>query len=116
STTNTSNPKTIQEYLNQYTQYSLSRPIEKIYLHKDKPTYTVGENIWMKLYTVVGIENLLSGLSRVAYVEFIDPKEQIIATNRVPIINGIGYTDIQLADSLLEGSYRLRAYTNWMRN
>lgn len=29
---------------------------------------------------------------------------------------GLGIGDIELIDTLTEGSYRIRAYTNWMRN
>src|SRR5690606_9432788 len=32
------------------------------------------------------------------------------------LFNGLSIGDIALSDTLVEGSYRMRAYTNWMRN
>lgn len=93
-----------------------TRPIEKLYLHIDKYSYTTGETIWFKAYATVGVENLLSNLSNIAYVELIGPKEDIVTNIRIPIVTGVGMSDITLADTLVEGTYRLRAYTNWMRN
>ncbi|WP_437920501.1 hypothetical protein [Sphingobacterium sp. LRF_L2] len=89
---------------------------EKLYLHLDKPLYTVGETIWFKVYCAVGIENLLSNWSKIVYVELIDPKERRLARLKIPLVYGLGIGDITLQDTLIEGSYRLRAYSNWMRN
>lgn len=92
------------------------RPIEKQHLHLDKLSYTTGETIWFKAYTSIGTENLLSNLSKIGYVELIDPTSKVVSSTRILLSAGLGIGDITLQDSLLEGSYRLRAYTNWMRN
>ncbi|MGJ1266242.1 TonB-dependent receptor plug domain-containing protein [Sphingobacterium spiritivorum] len=89
---------------------------EKIYLHLDKQHYSAGETIWFKAYTTVGIENLLSNMSGVGYVELIGPEKKIIKSLTIPMTAGLGIGDIELIDTLTEGSYRIRAYTNWMRN
>lgn len=96
--------------------YHDARPIEKLYLHIDKRSYTAGETVWLKAYTTVGINNLLSNISNIAYVELISPKEEIVSRIRIPILTGLGMGDLALADTLIEGTYRIRAYTNWMRN
>ncbi len=90
-------------------------PYEKVHLHLDKPYYTVGDTIWFKTYVVNG-ENQLSGLSRIVYVELINEKDSIKRSLRLPLTAGLGWGDFILADSLKEGNYRIRAYTNWMRN
>lgn len=82
----------------------------------DKPYYTVGDDIWFKGYVTIGTYNNLSGLSKILYVDLINPDEQIVQSIRVPLISGVTMGDFQLADSLMEGNYRIRAYTNWMRN
>ncbi len=91
-------------------------PQEKIYLHLDKYSYTAGETIWFKAYTTIGIQNLFSKLSNIGYVELIDPSERVVSSIKIPLINGIGIGDLSLIDTLTAGSYRIRAYTNWMRN
>ncbi|MBD1434679.1 hypothetical protein H8B06_17775 [Sphingobacterium sp. DN00404] len=89
---------------------------EKLYLHIDKPLYAAGETIWIKVYGTIGIENLLSNLSKVVYIELIDPADERVAFIKIPLVNGLGLADIQLNSTSIEGSYRLRAYSNWMRN
>lgn len=106
----------LQGLLAKINAYHDSRPIEKLYLHIDKYTYTAGETIWFKAYTTVGIDNLLSNISNIAYVELVSPKEEVVSSIRIPILTGLGMADITLADTLVEGTYRIRAYTNWMRN
>ncbi|WP_286862114.1 MULTISPECIES: hypothetical protein [Sphingobacterium] len=89
---------------------------EKLYLHLDKNSYVAGETIWFKIYCTVGLENLLSNGSKVAYVELIGADQRRAKLIKIPLYNGLGVGDIALPDTLTEGSYRLRAYTNWMRN
>lgn len=106
----------LQDLLTKINAYHDASPIEKMYLHVDKHAYTAGETIWFKAYTTVGIDNLLSNISNIAYVELISPKEEIVSSIRIPVLTGLAMGDITLADTLIEGTYRLRAYTNWMRN
>ncbi len=89
---------------------------EKIYIHTDRHHYTAGETIWYKTYNTLGITNMLSALSGINYIELIDPKNRIVADQRIQLGLGLGSGSLTLADTLVEGSYRLRAYTNWMRN
>ncbi|NGM61140.1 hypothetical protein G5B30_04315 [Sphingobacterium sp. SGG-5] len=106
----------IQTVLNKVDYTSGNNPQEKLYLHIDKYAYTAGETIWFKAYTTIGIQNLFSRLSNIGYVELIDPLNRIVSSIKIPILNGIGIGDLPLIDTLTAGSYRLRAYTNWMRN
>ena len=89
---------------------------EKIYLHLDKPYYAPGSNLWFKAYAVAGPKHLLSPLSQNLYVELIDPAARVIARHNIFMDKGLGQGDFKLADSLKNGTYTLRAYTNWMRN
>lgn len=106
----------IEGTLEKLGKYVENYPQEKVYLHMDKPYYTVGDDIWFKGYVTIGTYNYLSGLSKILYVDLISPNEQIIRSIRIPLISGVTMGDFQLADSLAEGNYRIRAYTNWMRN
>ncbi|MFB9842244.1 carboxypeptidase-like regulatory domain-containing protein [Mucilaginibacter ginsenosidivorans] len=89
---------------------------EKVYLHLDKPNYGYGDTIWYKAYTVTGQKHRLSTLSGVLYVELISPADSLIARQTVPMVSGIGWSEIPLAHSLKQGIYRIRAYTRWMLN
>ena len=106
----------IEGVLEKLDRYASDYPQEKVYLHLDKPYYTVGDDIWFKGYVTIGSNNYLSGLSKIVYVDLINPEDEIVQSIRLPLIAGVTMGDFHLADSLREGNYRIRAYTNWMRN
>ncbi|MCJ8212092.1 TonB-dependent receptor plug domain-containing protein [Mucilaginibacter sp. RS28] len=91
-------------------------PQEKVYLHMDKPYYAVGEDIWFKAYVTIGPEHKLSALSGILNVELLDPRDSVQQSIKLPLTSGIAMGDFALSDTLKEGNYRIRAYTNWMRN
>ncbi|MGQ7944241.1 hypothetical protein [Flavobacterium sp. WC2509] len=92
--------------------------IEKVYLHTDRSTYFIGEDLWYKAYDVRAYNNLLFDNSKVLYVELISSDSNIIARNKTKLEMGLGNGDFKLTDSLgvKPGHYQLRAYTNWNRN
>ena len=92
--------------------------IEKAYLHTDRSTYFMGEDLWYKAYNVRASNNLLFDNSNILYVELISADSKIIARNKTNLEMGLGHGDFQLQDSLgvKPGTYQLRAYTNWNRN
>ncbi|MGM8363792.1 Plug domain-containing protein [Flavobacterium sp. ARAG 55.4] len=92
--------------------------IEKIYLHTDRSTYFVGEDLWYKAYNVRASNNLLFDNSNILYVELISDDSKMIARNKTNLEMGLGHGDFQLVDSVgvKPGIYQLRAYTNWNRN
>lgn len=105
--------KTILEKLERFrTQF----PQEKVHLQLDKPYYSIGDTIWFKSYVVNSEKNQPSGLGRILYVELINNKDSIKQSLRLPLIAGLGWGSFTLTDSLKEGNYRIRSYTNWMRN
>ncbi len=91
-------------------------PQEKVHLHLDKPYYSIGDTIWFKAYVVNAEKNRLSALSKILYVDIINDKDSVKKALRLPLISGLAWGDFTLTDSLHEGNYRIRAYTNWMRN
>lgn len=96
--------------------YANANPIEKVHLHFDRQLYFPGDTIWFKAYVVAGTRHRLSKLSRVLYVELIGPKDSVINRLTLKLNAGTGYGELVLAANAQKGSYRIRAYTNWMRN
>jgi len=99
----------LDKWLNDY-------PQEKAYLHFDKPYYTAGDDMWFKAYVTVSPQHRLSALSGALNVELIDDKDSVKQAIKIPLVAGLGNGDFALSDTLAAGSYRIRAYTNWMRN
>lgn len=97
-------------------EYTKKFPQEKIYLHLDKPYYAIGDDVWFKAYVVDARTSAPSALSSIVYVELINEKDSVKKQLRMPMQSGITWGDFNLTDSLGEGNYRIRAYTNYMRN
>ena len=105
--------KKIEDRLESY--YDMGSP-EKAFLETDKDMYVLGDTIWFKSYVVDGITHQISDKSKVVYVEMVDGKNSIVSRRRIFIegISGIG--DINIPKDLESGDYRIRIYTNYMRN
>jgi len=91
-------------------------PVEKIYLHLDRPFYLSGEKIWFKSYVVAGSAHTPTTLSKVFYVELVSPKNTILKRLTLPSELGSAFGNFSLPDSLKSGVYRINAYTKWMSN
>jgi len=91
--------------------------VEKVYLHTDKPHYVVGDTIWFKAYVTAGPTHQLSAISGGVYVDLITESDSIANSIKLPITAGMAMGEFILPDSTMrEGNYRIRAYTQWMRN
>lgn len=89
---------------------------EKVYLHTDRNFYAGGDDIWFKAYLVNAQSNYPVSTSNTLYTELINPENIIVARQVIRVDSGFGMGDFKLNDSIAGGSYRIRAYTNWMRN
>lgn len=88
---------------------------EKVHLHLDKPYYAAGQSIWFKVY-VVDMANQPSMLSKIIYVDLVDNERRVYKSLKLPLAAGLASGDFALPDTLSGGKYRIRAYTQWMRN
>lgn len=106
----------LSRIIRQLDKWANERPIEKVYLHLDKPYYAAGDDIWFKGYVTSGSQNKLTTISGVLNVDLIDGHGSIKQTVKLPLKGGVAAGDFALPDTLYEGGYRIRAYTNYMRN
>ncbi|MCY1509634.1 hypothetical protein D9M68_439860 [compost metagenome] len=96
--------------------YTVTRSEEKLYLHFDKPFYSIGDTIWFKVYLIDAATGALSSRSKVAYMDLQQPGSALRQVV-IPLQMGMGAGQLVLNDSLYHaGIYSLRAYTQWMRN
>ncbi|MCO5950642.1 TonB-dependent receptor [Mucilaginibacter flavidus] len=89
---------------------------EKVYLQFDKPYYATGDTVYFKAYVTFGERHQLSTLSGVLHVDLINTNNKIDQSIKLQLVNGLAWGDFLLPDSLPKGNYRIRAYTQWMRN
>jgi len=107
---------TAQSIAEKYRVYKQEHATEKIYIHFDKSVYHYSDDIWFKVYMLDGLTNLPTALSNVVYVELIDVSNNILMTSTVKMEHGSGRGDFKLSKDIAGGSYKVRAYTNHMRN
>lgn len=105
-----------KELIKKLEEYAKKYPQEKVHLQLDKPYYAIGDNIWFKAYVKDSRTGALTTLSKILYVELIDEQDSLRKQLKLPMELGLSWSDISLSDTLPEGNYRIRAYTQLMRN
>jgi hypothetical protein len=97
-------------------KYINSYPIEKVYLHLDKPYYAAGDTIWFKAYVTID-KHQPTPLSNIVYVDIANSQDSLIQILKLPVVNSVANGNIMLPPGTYkQGNYHLRAYTAWMRN
>lgn len=97
-------------------QFSRIHPQEKVYLHFDNTGYFIGETIWFKAYVTRTDSDYPTNLSKVLYVELLNPSGEVVERRKLKLENGQAHGDIRLDNILTSGFYEVRAYTRYMTN
>ncbi|TGE24064.1 hypothetical protein E5K00_02280 [Hymenobacter aquaticus] len=105
--------RAIPGQLSRYTRQHLP---EKLFLHVDRPVYVSGEMLWFKLYAVDGLYHKPLPVSKVAYVELLNPAQKPVLQAKISVEQAVGQGTFVLPKNLPSGTYTIRAYTNWMKN
>ena len=99
----------LENYATKYTP-------EKVYIHTDKPYYSLGDDIWFSAFLVDGITHERSKKSWVIHTELINENDSIVSKRKLFTNDVIASGDFKLEETWPSGNYLLRAYTNYMRN
>ena len=91
-------------------------PQERVFVHSNTSLFLSGEYLYYTVYCLNSETNTLSDLSKVAYVEMVSKEGTQLFKQKIKLENGLGYGDFFIPVSALTGSYKLLAYTNWMKN
>lgn len=92
------------------------QPVEKVYLHFDKPYYAVADTMWFKAYVTIE-QNIPTPLSKIVYVDVYTSTDSLVQTLKLPLKNSVAYGHIPLnMQNYKQGNYYVRAYTLWMLN
>ncbi|THU41493.1 hypothetical protein FAM09_05130 [Niastella caeni] len=99
-----------------FKQYCNRNQQEKLYVHTDKNFYLAGELLWFKVYNVDGALYQPVDLSKIAYIEILNKENKPVMQAKIALKKGKGNGSFFLPVSINSGNYKLRAYTNWMKN
>lgn len=106
-------PEKIQTY---FQSIQKEFPTEKAYLHLDKRTYTLGDDVWFSAYLLAGSSQIPSPLSKTLYVDFFDGSGLLLEQRKVRLEGGRGAGDFKIPRFGKTGTYQIKAYTSWMNN
>jgi hypothetical protein len=106
----------INSLIDKISAYNKAMPAEKTFLQLDKSYYSTDDTVWFKGYLVnetIGYTPLSSRL----YIELLNDSNAVMKRYVFPVGLGLTWGAIPLDASYIhEGTYTIRAYTNWMRN
>ncbi|MCE3225965.1 MAG: large extracellular alpha-helical protein [Bacteroidetes bacterium] len=105
--------KSLKEKL---TEYNTKLPEDRVYLQLDKPFYEPGDDIWISAYVRDGATLKPSTKSDIVHLELVNPKGTVERKISVIAKNGKAAGDFKLGEEALGGLYKVRAYTQWMKN
>jgi hypothetical protein len=105
-----------QDIQQKFINYQEDNLQEKLFLHTDRPGYLAGEICWFKVYAVDAFFHRPINISKLAYVEILDTANKPVLQAKIALNDGSGSGSFQLPFPMATGHYRLRAYTNWMKN
>ncbi len=104
------------ELVKRINQYFRERPMERIFLHLDKPYYASGDDMWYAGYVLNYNSNTTSDLSEILHVELFNKEGKSILHQKSRLSSGFANGVIELPDTLSPDYYLLKGYTNWSRN
>jgi len=109
-------PDVIPDLDGKMEDYYRRYPQQKAYLHLDKLAYKAGEKIWYLAYLVDARSHKPDTISENLIVEIVDSYGEVRMIQLLHLKRGFAGGDFSIPDTLPEGLYQVRAYTNWMRN
>ena len=89
---------------------------EDLMITTDRQIFITGEKVNLKLYVTACQSGKSAGLSKVAYLELINPSNNPVIQIKMKIEGTSGFSSFILSDTLSSGNYLIRAYTAWIRN
>lgn len=109
--------KGIVSYVQHVMGFNRAVPQEKVYMHFDNTGYFEGETIWFKAYVTRADNGRPTDLSKVLYVELLNPSGDVIKTKKYYINEeGQAHGDMKVDSLFGTGFYEVRAYTRYMTN
>jgi hypothetical protein len=98
------------------TAYNQQLPEDRVYVQFDKPMYEPGDNIWFNAFVRNGSNLKASDQSDIVHVDLINPKGSVERTLNLIAKKGMAAGDFSIGAEAAGGVYKVRAYTNVMKN
>lgn len=97
-------------------QYREEARPEKLYLHLDRTLFQPGETLWFNVYLRNAGDLKPSRAGDIVYVELVSPQQVVLQKKTLLTENGAAAGEFDFDNNWPGGLYKIKAYTNWMRN
>lgn len=91
-------------------------PQTKVFVHTDKPYYTIGDDIWFSVFALNANDHAENPVSGLVYVHLEGPDGDIIEERNVQLDGKYGKGDFEIEEDWVEGIYKVRGFTSYMQN
>jgi len=91
-------------------------PRESIFLHLNKSTYIVGEELWFSAYAYDRKNGVPFTQTTNLHLALYNEQGNLILDQLVMAVNGYARGNIRIDSTYTSGDYFIKASTNWMRN
>lgn len=105
-----------QQVNNQLNRYLLANIQEKLYLQTNSNNYLAGDTVWFKTTLVNAVTHTPVGNELMYYVDLISPENKVVCHQVFAFEGGFSGAYLALNKQLAAGTYKILAYTNYMRN
>jgi len=100
-------------YLSSYASGNVE---EEVFVKLNSATLLSGETILYTAFVNSKVTGKPSPLSKILYVELVNEQGKVVHQAKLKVENGRAFGDIFISSILSTGTYRLVAYTRWMKN
>ncbi|MFD2570075.1 carboxypeptidase regulatory-like domain-containing protein [Spirosoma soli] len=83
-----------------------------VFVQVDKPFYATGDRLWLSAYLFDTPTHRLPIGETALHVDLLSPSGQLVQHQWLHVVDGRAVGDFRLSDTLMSGTYRLRAYTD----
>jgi len=90
--------------------------VENVYIETDRNDYLAGDTIWFSAFVLDNLHMDSTSLSKILYVDLINADNKLENRLKFFIKDGRTRGDFSLNKDSKDGIYRLRSYTQYMRN
>jgi hypothetical protein len=90
--------------------------VENVYVETDRPDYLAGDTIWFSAFVLDNLHMDSTLISKILYVDLINADNKPEKHLKLIIRDGRTRGDFTLNKDLKNGIFRIRAYTQFMRN
>ncbi len=106
----------LDKIIEKFEKYVAKYPYQEIYLQTDREIYQAKDILWFKAYLRQGKDLRADSLTVNLYIDLINRYNQTQMSKLLKVKNGTAWGEFPLPDSLPDGKYMLRVYTQSLRN